>query len=168
MWVLVSEYRAEHTGLICPWLIFSLMRWRSKMIEVPKQTAGSISTQNPINFHILGLKWKHSDKRFIIKRIIIRKGASQIRCELSLTASIKSWKMTVRSASGRIKPSFLFFFLRDFMKTLWRKETVYEDTLAKNKENSLKFIKPFKENIHLWFGGWFSQKQVVRPSTLEY
>lgn len=45
--------------------------------------------------HILGLKWKHSDKRFIIKRIIIRKGALQIRCELGLTASIRFCKMTV-------------------------------------------------------------------------
>ncbi len=45
--------------------------------------------------HILGQKWKHSDKRFIIKRIIIRKRASQIGCELSLTASIRSWKMAV-------------------------------------------------------------------------
>lgn len=137
MWVLVSEYRAEHTGLICPWLIFSLMRWRSKMIEVPKQTAGSISTQNPINFHILGLKWKHSDKRFIIKRIIIRKGASQIRCELSLMASIKSWKMTVRSASGRIKPSFLFFFFaRLYENPLKKRDSVWRYSCQKQRKFS--------------------------------
>lgn len=45
--------------------------------------------------HIRGWKWKYSDKWFIIKRIIIGKGASQIGCELSLTASIRSWKMAV-------------------------------------------------------------------------
>ncbi len=103
--------------------------------------------------HILGRKWKLSDKRFIIKRIIIRKGASQIGCEVSLTASIRSWKMAVWDLP-LVESNHIFVTI-----TLWRQDI---DTFTQNQIlfflnidtcqlSSSCPLNKTQENVNLWF-----------------